>query len=139
MSTNHRNIEATSMKNNHCIFCPESAERSARAGAALGGIGIDRDVGHGRDVCRRSRAYVAHAQLQNYANAAVLAAAGLVYNTSSTNNATTEANLYSGSSGMRTSTMRWHCNDNRVDGVPELAAAERDYLPSSNPPRTQSG
>ena len=54
----------------------------------MGGVSID--VG---------RAYVAHAQLQNYANAAVLAAAGLVYNTSSTNNATTEANLYSASSG----------------------------------------
>jgi hypothetical protein len=54
----------------------------------MGGLGID--VG---------RAYVAQAQLQNYANAGALAAAGLVYNTSSTNNATTEANLYSGSSG----------------------------------------
>ena len=54
----------------------------------MGGLSID--VG---------RAYVAHAQLQNYANAAVLAAAGLVYNTSSTNNATTEANLYSASAG----------------------------------------
>ena len=54
----------------------------------MGGLGID--VG---------RAYVAQAQLQNYANAAALAAAGLVYNTSSTNNASTEANLYSASSG----------------------------------------
>ena len=54
----------------------------------MGGMSID--VG---------RAYVTHAQLQNYANAAVLAAAGLVYNTSSTNNATTEATLYSASSG----------------------------------------
>ena len=54
----------------------------------MGGLGID--VG---------RAYVAQAQLQNYANAGALAAAGLVYNTSSTNNASTEANLYSGGSG----------------------------------------
>ena len=50
----------------------------------MGGLGID--VG---------RAYVVQAQLQNLANASALAAAGLVYNTSSTNNATTEANLYS--------------------------------------------
>ena len=56
----------------------------------LGMGGMSVDVG---------RAYVAHAQLQNYANAAVLAAAGLVYNTSSTNNATTEATLYSASAG----------------------------------------
>ncbi len=51
----------------------------------MGGLGID--VG---------RAYVVQAQLQNLANASALAAAGLVYNTSSTNNASTEANLYSG-------------------------------------------
>ncbi len=56
----------------------------------LGVGGMSIDVG---------RAYVAQAQLQNYANAGALAAAGLVYNTSSTNNASTEANLYSGSSG----------------------------------------
>jgi hypothetical protein len=54
----------------------------------IGGLGID--VG---------RAYVVQTQLQNDANAAALAAAGLVYNTSSTNNATTEADLYSGTSG----------------------------------------
>ncbi len=52
--------------------------------------GLTTDVG---------RAYVVHAELQNYANAAVLAAAGLVYNTSSTNNASSEANAYSASSG----------------------------------------
>jgi Flp pilus assembly protein TadG len=55
---------------------------------ATGGLTVD--VG---------RAYVIHTQLQNYANAAALAAAGLVYNTSSTNNATTEATTFSGSSG----------------------------------------
>jgi Flp pilus assembly protein TadG len=63
---------------------------------ALGFIGMLGMGGMSVDV---GRAYVAHAQLQNYANAAVLAAAGLVYNTSSTNNATTEANLYSASAG----------------------------------------
>jgi Flp pilus assembly protein TadG len=41
------------------------------------------------------RAYLAHAQLQNAANAAALAAAGQVYNTSSTTNATTYADTYS--------------------------------------------
>jgi hypothetical protein len=56
----------------------------------LGAGGMSIDVG---------RAYVAHAQLQNYANAAVLAAAGMVYNTSSTNNATTIAGQYSASTG----------------------------------------
>ena len=55
---------------------------------ALGFVGMLGMGGMSVDV---GRAYVAHAQLQNYANAAVLAAAGLVYNTSSTNNATTEA------------------------------------------------
>lgn len=68
---------------------------------ALGFVGM---LGMGGLTVDVGRAYVVHAQLQNYANAAVLAAAGLVYNTSSTNNATTEANTYSGSSGMRTST-----------------------------------
>ena len=41
------------------------------------------------------RAYVVRADLQNYANAAALAAAGEVYNTSSTNNATAIATQYS--------------------------------------------
>jgi Flp pilus assembly protein TadG len=45
------------------------------------------------------RAYVAHSQLQNYANAAALAAAGEVYNTSSLANAVQYANLYSASAG----------------------------------------
>lgn len=56
----------------------------------LGMGGLSVDVG---------RAYVAHSQLQNYANASVLAAAGMVYNTSSTSNATTIADQYSASSG----------------------------------------
>ena len=51
----------------------------------LGAAGLSIDVG---------RAYVAHAQIQNYANAAALAAAGEVYNSSSTNNATTVATSY---------------------------------------------
>lgn len=63
---------------------------------ALGFVGM---LGMGGLTVDVGRAYVVHAQLQNYANAAVLAAAGLVYNTSSTNNATTEATTYSGSSG----------------------------------------
>ena len=48
------------------------------------------------------RAYIAQARLQTYANAAALAAAGVVYNTSTTNNATTYANNYSASTAMRT-------------------------------------
>ena len=51
----------------------------------LGTAGLSIDVG---------RAYVVHSQLQNYANAAALAAAGEVYNTSSTDNATTIATNY---------------------------------------------
>ncbi|MGO8750651.1 MAG: pilus assembly protein TadG-related protein [Thermoguttaceae bacterium] len=53
---------------------------------ALGIGGLLIDVG---------RAYVVRSQLQNYANASALAAAGEVYNTSSTNNATTYAVNYS--------------------------------------------
>ncbi len=56
----------------------------------LGMGGMTVDVG---------RAYVAHAQLQNYANAAALAAAPLLWTTSKTNNYTTEADLFSASSG----------------------------------------
>jgi hypothetical protein len=52
----------------------------------LGAAGLTVDAG---------RAYVIHSQLQNSSNAAALAAAGLVYNTSSTDNATTIAGLYS--------------------------------------------
>ena len=64
----------------------------------LGMGGLSVDVG---------RAYVVHAQLQNDANAAVLAAAGLVYNTSSTNNATTEATDTVAAAEMRTPTPPW--------------------------------
>lgn len=59
--------------------------------AILGVAGLTIDVGH---------AYVVRSQLQNSTNAAALAAAGVVYNTSSTDNATTYANNYSsGASG----------------------------------------
>jgi Flp pilus assembly protein TadG len=56
----------------------------------LGMAGLSIDVG---------RAYVVHSQLQNYANAAALAAAGEVYNTSSTDNATTVATTYGAGKG----------------------------------------
>jgi hypothetical protein len=56
----------------------------------LGTAGLSIDVG---------RAYVAHSQLQNYANAAALAAAGEVYNTSATNNAISTARSYSPGNG----------------------------------------
>ena len=59
--------------------------------AMLGMAGMSVDIGH---------AYVVRAQLQNDANAAALAAAGQVYvNQSQSVNSTTEADLYSGSSG----------------------------------------
>lgn len=54
----------------------------------MGGLSID-----------AGRAYVVRAQLQTYANAAALAAAGVVYNTSTTDNATTYATSYSASTG----------------------------------------
>ena len=54
----------------------------------LGGLGMD-----------FGRAYIAQARLQTYANAAALAAAGVVYDTSTTNDATTYANNYSASTG----------------------------------------
>ncbi|HEY1648141.1 MAG TPA: Tad domain-containing protein [Terracidiphilus sp.] len=52
----------------------------------LGAAGLTVDAG---------RAYVLHSQLQNSSNAAALAAAGNVYNSGSTNNATTVATQYS--------------------------------------------
>jgi hypothetical protein len=55
---------------------------------SLGGLSMD-----------FGRAYIAQARLQTYANASALAAAGEVYNTSSTNGATTYANNYSASTG----------------------------------------
>ncbi len=58
--------------------------------ALLAAAGFTIDVGH---------AYVVRNQLQNTANAAALAAAGEVYNTSSTDNATSVANHYAGSTG----------------------------------------
>jgi len=57
--------------------------------ALLGMGGVTIDVG---------RAYVLRQQLQNSTNAAALAASGEVYNTSSTNNATTYADQYGSSS-----------------------------------------
>lgn len=56
----------------------------------MGMAGVSIDAG---------RAYVAHSQLENFANAAALAAAGNVYNTSSTNNASTVAAAYSAGTG----------------------------------------
>ena len=62
-------------------------------------LGMAGVLGMGGLTIDAGRAYVAHSQLQNYAKAAALAAAGVVYNTSSTANATTYANNYSASSG----------------------------------------
>jgi Flp pilus assembly protein TadG len=99
MSTKNRIIEAIHMKTTKMSFVRRALNDQrgqvlpmvALATVGMLGMGgLSVDVG---------RAYVAHAQLQNYANAAVLAAAGLVYNTSSTNNATTVATLYSASAG----------------------------------------
>ena len=55
---------------------------------SLGGLSMD-----------FGRAYIAQARLQTYANASVLAAAGVVYNTSTTDGATTYANNFSASTG----------------------------------------
>lgn len=55
---------------------------------SLGGLSMD-----------FGRAYIAQARLQTYANASVLAAAGEVYNTSTTSSATTFAKNYSASTG----------------------------------------
>ena len=62
---------------------------------ALGFVGM---LGMGGLTVDVGNAYVVHAHGIN-ANAAVLAAAGLVYNTSTTDNASTEANTYSASPG----------------------------------------
>jgi hypothetical protein len=133
MSTNHRNIEATSMKTTIVSFARKALNDQrgqVLPWVALGLIGMLGMGGMSVDV---GRAYVAHAQLQNYANAAVLAAAGLVYNTSSTNNATTEANLYSGSSGDENVNNALGTVTTTVSTVCLLAAAERDYLPIEQP------
>jgi len=59
----------------------------------VGAAGMSIDIGH---------AYVVHAQLQNDANAAALAAAGEVYISQSASvNTTSQADAYSGSSGDR--------------------------------------
>jgi Flp pilus assembly protein TadG len=57
--------------------------------------GISAILGIGGLVVDLGRAYIVQGQLQNYANAAALAAAGDVYNTSSTNDATAIATQYS--------------------------------------------
>jgi hypothetical protein len=99
---------------------------------AMGFVGM---IGMGGLTVDVGRAYVVHAQLQNYANAAVLAAAGLVYNTSSTNNATTEATTFSGSAG----------DNNASSALPTVTTTVRTLClnalqpsgttcPSSNPP-----
>lgn len=56
-------------------------------------------LGMGGLVLDVGRAYVTRGQLQNAANSAALAAAGAVYNTSSTDNSSTVATTYSGSTG----------------------------------------
>jgi Flp pilus assembly protein TadG len=99
MSTNQGNIEATQMKSTIVSFVRRALhdERGqVLPWLAMGFVGM---LGMGGLTVDVGRAYVVHAQLQNYANAAVLAAAGLVYNTSTTTNATTEANAFSGSTG----------------------------------------
>ena len=88
--------------------------------ACIGMGGLTIDVG---------RAYVAQGQLQNYANAAALAAAGVVYNTSSTNNATTYANNYSASSGdENVNSYPGDCDHDGDAKVPEHAPAQREHL-----------
>jgi Flp pilus assembly protein TadG len=99
MSTEHRNFEATQMKATIVSFVRKALHDQrgqVLPWLAMGFVGM---IGMGGLSIDVGRAYVVHAQLQNYANAAVLAAAGLVYNTSSTTNASTEATTYSGSSG----------------------------------------
>ena len=99
MSINHRIIEAISMKS--IIFSFVRRALNDQRGqvlpwVALGMVGMLGVGGLATDV---GRAYVIQSQLQTYANAAALAAAGDVYNTSTTDSATTVANNYSASSG----------------------------------------
>jgi len=96
MSISNQKNEATSMKTLIKSFARKALHDQrgqVLPWVALATVGMLGVGGLGIDV---GRAYVVQAQLQNLANAAALSAAGLVYNTSSTNNATTEANLYSG-------------------------------------------
>lgn len=64
--------------------------------AALAMVGLIGMCGLSIDA---GRAYVAHTQMQNYANAAALAAAWQVYNSNSSTNVTNTATSYSASSG----------------------------------------
>jgi Flp pilus assembly protein TadG len=99
MNTNFTNYEDNSMKKTIGLFV-QKAFHDQRGQilpwlavvliGMLGAAGLSIDVG---------RAYVAHSQLQNYANAAALAAAGEVYNTSTTTGAIATATSYSAGSG----------------------------------------
>jgi hypothetical protein len=99
MSTNFNIYEDNSMKKTIGLFV-QKAFNDQRGQilpwlavvlvGLLGTAGLSIDVG---------RAYVVRSQLQNYANAAALAAAGEVYNTSSTNGASAVASTYSAGSG----------------------------------------
>ena len=102
MSTNFDKNEDNSMKKTIRLFVRKAIDDQSGQilpwlavvlVGMLGMAGLTVDVG---------RAYVAHVQLQNYANAAALAAAGEVYNTSSTNGAVPIANCYSGSACSQT-------------------------------------
>jgi Flp pilus assembly protein TadG len=93
-------MEANSMKNNNVSFFRRAIKDESGQVlmpwvavvmmSFLGISGLVMDVG---------RAYVAHSQLQNTARAAALAAAGEVYNTSTTSDAYATATTYSGTSG----------------------------------------
>jgi hypothetical protein len=99
MSIDHRNIEATLMNTTRLSIVRRALNDQRGQVLPWVALGLVAMLGMGGLSTDVGRAYVVHAQLQNDANAAVLAAAGLVYNTSSTNNAKTEATDYSGSSG----------------------------------------
>ena len=99
---------------------------------ALGFVGM---LGMGGLTVDVGNAYVVHAQLQNYANAGALAAAGLVYNTSTTNNATTEATCTAGVPETRTPTSHWvRCTTTVSTRLPELAGAVGELVPTEQPP-----
>jgi hypothetical protein len=99
MSINHGIIKAASMKSIVVSFIRRvlnDQRGQVLPYVALGMVGMLGVGGLATDV---GRAYVVQSQLQAYANAAALAAAGNVYNTATTNSATTVANSYSASSG----------------------------------------
>jgi Flp pilus assembly protein TadG len=94
MNTNHRTSEENSMRTTKVSFVQRVLNDQHGQALVLVAVGMLALMGMAGLTIDLSHAYVVRGQLQNSANAAVLAAAGAVYNTGAADSATSIATSY---------------------------------------------